>query len=57
MRFKTQFERTLYSRVAASVHAALINKGRTKPSLAAHVAREHAEAAVTESRITQRSKA
>lgn len=42
----------LYIAVAASVHGAIANKGRSKPEIAAHVAREHALAAVREARVS-----
>jgi len=32
--------------VAAQVHAAIVNKGRSKPTYAARMAKEHADAAV-----------
>lgn len=57
-RTNTFWLRVLKVLTQALCHAALMRSRvyRDNPTAAAHLAREHAEAAVTESRITQRSK-
>jgi hypothetical protein len=43
-------DRSLYIAVWAAVQAAVVNKGRAKPQLAAAVAKQHAQAAVVEAK-------
>lgn len=46
----------LYIAVAAAVHGALANKGRSKPTYAARLAKEHALAAVDVNRANGKRK-
>jgi hypothetical protein len=45
----------LYIEVAAAVHASLTNKGKSRPAFAAHMAKEHALAAVAAATERRRS--
>jgi hypothetical protein len=50
MQRMNRHDRALYIAVWAAVQAAVVNRGRAKPQMAAAVAKAHAEAAVVEAK-------